>query len=162
MQLVPIDQEWRDDVDLVAVLTEPLRAARTTASKREVEADHPAPKVHHRREPIDELLRRERRQLAIESHHDGVLYARRLDQRELFLQGCDRLRAVGGVEDGARMWFEGDERRLGAVRLCGSDHMLDHVDVPEVDAIEASDRERHSPDRARGKSEMDLQRPLLS
>ena len=149
-------------VVLMAMLTQPVRAAGAAASEREVVANHPAPQLHHLRKPVDELLWRERRQLAVESQHDGVLDARGLDERELFLKRRDRLRAVGGVQDAAWMWLEGDERRRGTVLLGGFDYMTDHIDVTEMYPIEAADRQRHGPDRPRGQSQVDFQRRLLS
>src|SRR5882672_7914977 len=80
VQVVSIDREWRHDLDLVAVLAKPLRAAGPAAAERKVVADHPTAQVHHRGQPLDELLRRERSELAVEPQHDRVPYAGGLDQ----------------------------------------------------------------------------------
>ena len=162
MKFAAVDQKRRHHVDLMPVIAEPLRVASATPPEREVVADHPAPKVHHRCEPVDEFLRRQRRQLAIETQHDGVLDAGSLDERELFLKRRDGLRAVRGIQDAARVRFEGDQCRLRLIHLGGGDNMAEHVDVAEVHAVEAADSQCHWPNGARGKSEMDLQSYDLS
>src|SRR5450759_4959531 len=112
VEIVAFDLERRDDLDLMSVLAQPVRAASASPPEGEVVADDPGPQLHHRREPVDELLWRERGQLTVEAQDDRMRDARRLDQRELFLERRDRLRAVGGVQDAPWMRLERDQRRL--------------------------------------------------
>src|SRR5712692_8191949 len=157
-----LDEERRHHVHHVTVVAKPARAALALAAEREVEPDHPPAHVHHRGELVDELLWRQGRQGSIESQHDRVLDPSRLDQRELLLQGGDRLRAVGGVEQTSRVWLERDQGRLGFF-VRGPCHSLpDHLGMAEMHAVEAADRERNAADRARGQPEMYLQLSTFS
>src|SRR5258706_12119660 len=106
VKIVAVDRERRDDLNMMSVVAEPGRAAGAPSPEREVVADYPAPQLHHGRQPVDELLRRQGGELAVEAQHDRVLDARPLEQRKLFLQGGDRLRAVGRVQDAPRVWLE--------------------------------------------------------
>jgi hypothetical protein len=79
-----------------------------------------------------------------------MLDSQRFHERQLLLQGRDRLRAVGGVEDASGMRLEREEGRLRAVSLGGGDSAADDIDVTEMNAVEAADSDGRGPDRARG------------
>src|SRR5438270_5388642 len=162
VQLAAVDLEWRNDIDGVSVAAQPVGVACASAAECKIKADHPAPDVHRRGQTLDELMRRQRRELAIEAKHDRVLDAGFLDQRELFLQRRDRLRAVGRVENAARMRFEGDERRSSLQLRPGPHRVFDHVEVAEMHSVEAANRQRHPADRTCWQSKMDLQLSTFS
>src|SRR5229473_2549071 len=157
VQGLSIDEEPRHLVHQVTAVAKPARAALALATKREVEPDHPPPHVHHRGELVDEFLGRQRGQCTIESQHDRVLDAVCLDQRQLLLQSGDRLRAVGGVEQAARVWFERDQGRLRLLAGGRSHRLIDHLGMAEMDAVETADGERNGADRARWQPEVNLQ-----
>lgn len=77
------------------------------------------------------------------------------DQRKPFLEGRDRLGAVGGVEHAARMRLERDESRLRVLSRGGGHGAADDVKVSEVDAVEAPNCERNRPDVTGWKPQMD-------
>ena len=60
------------------------------------------------------------------------------------------------------MWLEGDQRGLSA-RLARPAHgTTDDVEMSEVNAVKAADRQGHGPDRFRGQPKMDLQLSTFS
>src|SRR5260370_7679940 len=122
-----------------------------------MEPDHPGAVLHRRGKPVDELLGRERRELAVEAQHDRVVDPGGADQSKLLLKGSDRGRTVCGVEDTTRVWLERDQRGLAFDLRGTANRVPDYVEMAEVDPIEAADRQRHRSDWRSGKSEMDLQ-----
>src|SRR5260370_32273806 len=93
----------------------------------------------------------------MEPQHDCVADAGLADQGELLLKRGDRLRAVGRVEDAARMGLERDQHgfvlHLGR-RAYG---VADHVEMTEMHSVEAADGKGHTSDRTCRKPEMNLQ-----
>src|SRR5437764_12946682 len=87
VELPAFDLEGRDHLDVVPMSAEPLGVARAAATEREVEPDDPGLDVHHRDQAVDELLWRQRGQLAVETQHDRVLNPGGIDEAELFAQG---------------------------------------------------------------------------
>src|SRR5438309_2633336 len=126
MEFPAVDLEWRHDLDLVPMRAEPLGVARAAAAERKVEPDDPGLDVHDGRQPVDELLWRQRRQLAVETQHDSMLNAGGLDEAKLLAQRRDRRRAVGRIEDAARVWLECDEGGLSMVGGGGVLQVPDH------------------------------------
>src|SRR5260370_32445364 len=93
----------------------------------------------------------------MEPQHDCVADAGLADQGELLLKRGDRLRAVGRVEDAARMGLERDQRGF-VLHLGRCAHgVADHVEMTEVHSVEAADGKRHTSDRTRRQPEMNLQ-----
>src|ERR1700682_4594702 len=86
-----------------------------------------------------------------------MLDAKRFHERQLLLQGRDRLRAVGGVEDTPRMRLEGDEGRLRAICLGRGAGATDDINGTKMHAVEAADGDGRGSDRARREPQMDLQ-----
>ena len=84
-----------------------------------------------------------------------MLDPQRLHQRELLLQGRDRLRAVGRIEHASRVRLERDERWLRAICFGCGHGAPDHIHVTEMHAVKAADGEGRGSDRARRKPEMD-------
>jgi hypothetical protein len=78
-----------------------------------------------------------------------VLDPRPLEQRELLAERGYRRRAVGGVEDAPRVRLEGDQGGRSLLGRGRGDRAPDDVEVTEVNAVEAADRERNGPDRVR-------------
>ena len=157
MQGFSSEREGRNDIHLVAVLAQPRGVASALVAEGKVEADDPVLDVHPRAEHFDELLRPKARERPIESEHDGVLHARRLEQRQLLLQRGDRLRAVGRVQHAARMWLESDESGSGARLRSGRDCAADDVGMAEMHAVEAADGDGDRTDVADRQPEVCLQ-----
>src|SRR5579872_244274 len=80
-----------------------------------------------------------------------------LDELELFVERGDGGRAVRGVEHAARMRLERDERGLAARLSRAGDGVPDDVEVAEVHAVVAADREGDRPYVIGRKPEMCLQ-----
>ena len=60
------------------------------------------------------------------------------------------------------MRLERDQRRSSLEFGRRANGMADHIDVAEVNPVEAADGQRHGPDRSCGKSQVDLQRSTFS
>ena len=56
VQGVSVDGDRRHLIDREPVLPQPARAASALSPEGEVEADHPAPQLHHSRKLVDEFL----------------------------------------------------------------------------------------------------------
>ena len=157
MQGLALESERGHDVNLEAVRREPFGVAGALTPEGEVESDHPATQLHHRLEPVDELPWRQGRQRAVERQHYRVLNSRGFEQRELLLQGRDRLGTVRGIEHAPRVRLERDQGGLSFHLPGCSDDATNHVCVTEVDAVEAPHRDRHGTNRARRQPSMNLQ-----
>src|SRR5205823_13732657 len=59
VQVAAVDLEWGHDDDVVAMSAKPFGVSGPASAEREIEPDHPAAKLHHGGEPVDELLRRQ-------------------------------------------------------------------------------------------------------
>ena len=88
---------------------------------------------------LDERLRLQLLELVVEGEHDRLPHACGREQLEAPLERRQELDAV--AQDDPRMWIEREHRR----RQAGGDERVEHVAVPEVDAVERADRDRARP-----------------
>jgi hypothetical protein len=137
------------------VPSQPLDVAGPGPAQGEVGAADQEAQVHACQHPGHELFGRQRRERPVELEDDGLLDAELAGELQALLQGGDHGRAVGGIQDAARVRVEGDHGPLQAALRGPLAQPAEDRLVTKVQPVEAPDGQPHRPQPLFGKTEVD-------